>query len=106
MENLATTEEVAAYLKVSPQTLANWAYQGKGPEYMKIEGQRRYEWATLRAWVEARKVTPSPTSEKEIRRNLEELRAKGLADYDPETGQYRISDLGRRALAAEKEASR
>lgn len=56
MEDLATTEEVAAYLKVSPQTLANWAYQKKGPEFFKIEGQRRYDWQTVREWVEARKV--------------------------------------------------
>jgi excisionase family DNA binding protein len=56
VEGLATTEEVAAYLKVKPQTLANWAYQGKGPRYYKIEGQRRYNWAELREWVEERRV--------------------------------------------------
>lgn len=106
MENLATTEEVAAYLKVSPQTLANWAYQGKGPEYVKIEGQRRYEWATLRAWVEARKVSPSLPSESEVRRNMEELRAKGLVDYDPATDRYRINDLGHRVLTAGKQAEK
>lgn len=57
MEELATTEEVAAYLRVVPQTLANWAYLGKGPKFIKIGGTRRYDWNDVRAYVEARKVT-------------------------------------------------
>ena len=56
MEGLATSKEVAEYLKVAPQTLANWAYQGRGPVYIKLDGQRRYDWADVRKWVEARKV--------------------------------------------------
>jgi DNA-binding transcriptional MerR regulator len=56
MEGLANTEEVAAYLNVAPQTLANWAYQGKGPRFYKVEGQRRYDWKELLAWLEERKV--------------------------------------------------
>lgn len=57
MEKLATTQEVADYLGIAPNTLSNWAYQGKGPVYSKINGQRRYDWADVRAWVEALKVT-------------------------------------------------
>ncbi len=101
MEDLATKEEVAAYLKVRPKTLDVWASRGRGPKYIKIGAARRYDWADIRAWVQARKVAPSPASEQEARRILEELRAEGLADYDPEADRYRISDLGRRALAAE-----
>ena len=56
MEPLATTEQVAEYLGVHPQTLANWASSSKGPEYIKLDGRRRYQWADVRAWVEARKV--------------------------------------------------
>lgn len=56
MEDLATTEQVAGYLGVATQTMANWAYQGRGPAYTKIEGQRRYDWNDVRDWVEARKV--------------------------------------------------
>ena len=56
MESLATSEEVAAYLNVHPQTMANWASRGTGPAYSKIEGQRRYNWDDVRAYVEARKV--------------------------------------------------
>lgn len=54
MKGLATTEEVAAYLNVSPQTLANWASQGRGPAYFKIEGQRRYDWDVVQKWVLSR----------------------------------------------------
>lgn len=56
VEALATTEEVAAYLQVSPQTMANWAYKKVGPPYLKINGQRRYDWTELRAWLEERTV--------------------------------------------------
>lgn len=57
MEGLGTTEEVAAYLRVTPQTMANWAYKGKGPAYVKIEGRRLYSWDDVRAYVSERKVT-------------------------------------------------
>lgn len=53
---LATKEEVAEYLQVKPGTLDAWAKRGAGPVYSKIEGHRRYDWADVRAWVEARKV--------------------------------------------------
>lgn len=56
MEDLATKEEVAAYLKIQPKTLDVWASQGRGPRYIKIERARRYDWADIREWVEARKV--------------------------------------------------
>lgn len=55
-ENLATSAEVAAYLGVTKQTLANWAYQGRGPSFVKVGRNRRYDWNDLRAWIEARKV--------------------------------------------------
>ena len=57
MEGLATTHEVAEYLKIKPGTLDAWAHQGRGPVYTKIDGgRRRYDWADVREWVEARKV--------------------------------------------------
>jgi hypothetical protein len=55
-EPLATKEEVAAYLNVQPATLDTWAKNGRGPLYVKVEQQRRYDWADVREWVEARKV--------------------------------------------------
>lgn len=56
MEGLATKEQVAEYLNVKPGTLDAWAKTGRGPEYSKIEGLRRYNWADVHKWVEARKV--------------------------------------------------
>ena len=56
MDGLANTRDVAEYLNVKPQTLDAWASQGRGPVYSKIEGARRYDWADVREWVEARKV--------------------------------------------------
>lgn len=56
MEELATKEEVAAYLRVKPETLDSWASRKQGPPYVKIERARRYSWDDVRAWVEERKV--------------------------------------------------
>jgi predicted DNA-binding transcriptional regulator AlpA len=56
MRGLATKDEVAAYLQVRPKTLDVWVSRGAGPPYIKIEGVRRYDWAEVEAWVEARKV--------------------------------------------------
>lgn len=55
-EPLASKEEVAAYLGVHPKTLDRWASEKKGPVYVKVELQRRYDWNDVRAWVESRKV--------------------------------------------------
>lgn len=56
MEALATKEEIATYLAIHPKTLDVWANQRKGPPYIKVEGARRYDWADVRAWLQARKV--------------------------------------------------
>lgn len=57
MDGYATTEEVAQYLAISPRTLGNWAYLGKGPNYIKIHGgARRYLWADVKTWAEERTV--------------------------------------------------
>jgi len=51
-ERLATSPEVAEYLRQSVKTLANWRSQGKGPKYSKPGGHDvRYDWADVRAWV-------------------------------------------------------
>lgn len=100
MEPLANKERVAEILGVGPRTLDNWASLGKGPVYVKVGGHRMYDLTDVREWVEAQKRVPSPSSAQEVRRNMEELRAKGLVDYSPETDAYRINGLGRRVLAA------
>lgn len=44
---LATTAEVAAYLKVKPNTLDHWASSGEGPAFVKLNGRRRYDWKAV-----------------------------------------------------------
>lgn len=57
MEDLATSREVAAYLKVHPGTMDQWAHQGKGPAYTKVGGRRRYLWSDVQRWLDSRKVS-------------------------------------------------
>lgn len=52
--------EVAAELRVSPGTLANWRHQGVGPRYTKLSSAAnapvRYRRADLDAYLSARTV--------------------------------------------------
>ena len=51
-EPLMTTEEAAALLKLSPKTLQQWRSDGKGPAFVKLEGDAvRYTEADLMAWL-------------------------------------------------------
>lgn len=56
MEELATTREVAAHLRVKTQTLDAWASQGKGPAFTKIGGARRYSWPDVRSFTQSGKT--------------------------------------------------
>ena len=56
MAELATPEEVAAYLHVKPGTLRVWVHRKKGPPYVKVEGRRLYRWSDVEKWLEARTV--------------------------------------------------
>lgn len=58
MEEFITTNEAAQYLKVKPQTMRLWASQGRGPKYSMIEGARRYELGSLRAWATGKATEP------------------------------------------------
>ncbi len=51
---LATTEQVAEYLQVSPRTMDDWAYRGTGPAFARVGGQRRYRWQDIESWVNRR----------------------------------------------------
>lgn len=56
VDTYLTSREVAVLLNVQPQTLDAWASQGRGPDYYKVEGVRRYSQADLQAWLAQRKV--------------------------------------------------
>ena len=51
---LATSPEVAAYLRVSERTLEDWAYRGVGPEFSYVGQQRRYRWQDVEKYVAER----------------------------------------------------
>lgn len=55
---LLTPEETSELLKLSPQTLANWRSQGKGPSWVKLGARRcRYRRSEIHRFIEAVTVT-------------------------------------------------
>lgn len=55
-QNLATAVEVAEYMGVPLQTLAQWRYLHRGPAYVKVGRHVRYVWADVEAFLEAHTV--------------------------------------------------
>ncbi|PZU36286.1 MAG: DNA-binding protein [Microbacterium sp.] len=51
MPEIATRQEVAAYLKLSVPTLARWAGEGRGPKFVKFGGACRYLRADVLEYV-------------------------------------------------------
>lgn len=52
MDDLMTTEELAKYLRLSPRTVEDHRYRGKGPEFVTLPtGAIRYRLADVDAWV-------------------------------------------------------
>jgi hypothetical protein len=50
--------ELAAELKVTRQTLADWRYKGIGPAFVKLSARRIvYRRADVAAWLEAQRYT-------------------------------------------------
>lgn len=48
---LLDPRQAAEYLRVKPQTLANWRMNGRGPEYVRLGRLIRYRIAQLEAWI-------------------------------------------------------
>jgi excisionase family DNA binding protein len=63
IEELLTSREVAALLKVEPDTLRKWRQQGRGPRVVS-DGQRyvRYRPSDVRAYLEARTEQAPPAA--------------------------------------------
>ena len=51
MNQLLTTPEAAALLRVNPQTLYRWRRRGGGPDYTTVGRKVFYETAVLEAWL-------------------------------------------------------
>jgi excisionase family DNA binding protein len=53
MERLMTRKQAAEYLGFAPQTLARYAWLGKGPAATKLGRSVRYKLSDLEAWIAA-----------------------------------------------------
>ncbi len=58
-DNLMTTHEAAAYLRIRPETLANFRASGTGPAYIRLGRKSiRYCRSDLDAYLAASRVAP------------------------------------------------
>lgn len=51
--------EVALRLRIHPDTLRAWRYAGRGPAYVRIEGQVMYMDKDVNEYIEAQRVATS-----------------------------------------------
>lgn len=57
-QHLATGNEVAEYLGITPNALAKMRMDGSGPEFIRVNSRTiRYQWATVNKWLESRTHT-------------------------------------------------
>ena len=55
---LLTPNDAADFLSISPETLAQWRSQQRGPHFIKLEGRLvRYRLTDLESYLEERSVT-------------------------------------------------
>lgn len=52
LPDVASRAEVAAYVRVSPATLARWAMDGKGPRFRKAGSRVLYRKDDVLAWLD------------------------------------------------------
>lgn len=52
-DDYLTTEEVAALLRTTPQTVRYWRHVGKGPQSFKVGRRVLYARVDVEAWVAA-----------------------------------------------------
>lgn len=53
---LLSTRQAGLFLNVAAQTLANWRFQGVGPNYVKISTRCLYEREELEKFIAANRV--------------------------------------------------
>lgn len=53
-DRLLWPEEVAEVLGVPAGTLANWRYQGRGPDFVKVGRHVRYRRLDVDTWIDQR----------------------------------------------------
>ncbi len=62
LKGIFTTEELAEYLALKPQTLRLWRTQGTGPRFLKIQNRTKYREEDIEEWL-AKKGTFASTEE-------------------------------------------
>jgi hypothetical protein len=50
-----TTDQVAAYLQLSPRTVEKFRLSGKGPDFFKLGGRVYYTLETIKEWANGRR---------------------------------------------------
>lgn len=67
-EAMATTEELAAFLKLRPQTIRSWRSKGEGPEFHTIGNKVRYDMAEVREWLAQQRGPKTTWSRSDLHR--------------------------------------
>ena len=56
VEPLLNTHEAAKYLKISSGTMTNWRNRKRGPAYIKVGNNIRYQISDLQEWIKRQRV--------------------------------------------------
>lgn len=67
LADLLTEEQAAGLLLVSPKTLTDWRYRGKGPPVSRVGRAIRYQRSSLLAWFAENTEQPEKTASQPIR---------------------------------------
>jgi excisionase family DNA binding protein len=59
MEDMLDRPALSAWLGVPIRTLAQWAYEGKGPRFYKVGRHARYRQEDVETWLAERVKEPS-----------------------------------------------
>lgn len=51
---LATTAELAAYLRVEPATIHHWRVRGTAPRATRVGNRLRFKWSDVESWLNKR----------------------------------------------------
>lgn len=56
LEDLLTTEQIAAEFDVTAATVVRWRRKRVGPPYLRIQGRVRYDRTEAKAWAYSKRV--------------------------------------------------
>jgi predicted DNA-binding transcriptional regulator AlpA len=95
MERLMTRRQAAEYLGFAPQTLARYAWMGKGPRFKKLGRLVRYTLDDLQAWIKEEGLTPpSEPAAKRVVSLGRRLMIDGVAYYKADQVLEAVATLG------------